>query len=819
MITKSTPTVHSASLRKSSGYAKLSIWSAVLLLVTLFTTGCKKDNYKGEIKGVCPVVVATDPIDKAVDVALNKVISVTFNTSMSAATINKTTLIIKQGSALISGTIAPTANGAVFTFKPDVALLPYTVYTGTVTTGATDTLRTALTDNYVWTFTTIPYVTVSSAPVAGGITTGTGPFAQGSAATVTATPNTGYVFGNWTENGTVVSKSSSYLFTIAGNRTLAANFAKVSAGNFAVVLSSLPLAGGTTSGAGSFSSGSSVTTTATPSAGYTFVNWTNNGAVVSTSSSYQFILTKNTALVANFKLIPASQFAVVLSSSPAEGGTTSGSGAYAAGTSVTVTATKNTGYTFTNWSDNGAVVSTKATYTFPLTSNRTLVANFTLNTYTLNVIATHGSVVKTPNQATYNSGTNVQLKATPAAGYVFLSWSGDAAGSTNPLVVTMNANKHIVANFVSIGYTLNVTANHGSVVKTPNQATYNSGTNVQLKATAAAGYVFSSWSGDASGSTNPLVVTMNANKNIVANFVSIGYTLKVTAINGTVVNTPNQATYNSGSTVQLKATPNTGYVFSSWSGDASGSTNPLVVTMNANKTIAANFKLAPAIGPGQIALGGAGIFTILTKAGISTTGITSVGGNIGVSPSAATSITGFGLIMNANGQSSHTPIVTGSVFAADYAAPTPSNMTTAVNDMQTAYTTANGLVTPAPIVDLYAGNISGRILPPGLYKYNSGVLITSAGVTLSGGPNDTWVFQISQDLTVNNSANIKLIGGAQAKNIYWVVAGQATLGTNVNFSGNILSKTLISLNTGTKVKGRLLAQTAVTLNASTVTLP
>jgi hypothetical protein len=271
--------------------------------------------------------------------------------------------------------------------------------------------------------------------------------------------------------------------------------------------------------------------------------------------------------------------------------------------------------------------------------------------------------------------------------------------------------------------------------------------------------------------------------------------------------------------VQLIATPNTGYVFSSWSGDASGSINPLVVTMDANKIITANFKLAPAIGPGQIDLGGAGIFTILTKSGISTTGITSVGGNIGVSPAAATSITGFGLIMNANGQSAHTPIVTGLVFASDYAAPTPSNMTTAVNNMQTAYTTANGLVTPAPIVDLYAGNISGKILPPGLYKYNSGVLITSAGVTLAGGPNDTWVFQISQDLTVNNSAIIKLTGGAQAKNIYWVVAGQATLGTNVDFSGNILSKTLISLNTGTKVTGRLLAQTAVTLNASTVILP
>ena len=146
-------------------------------------------------------------------------------------------------------------------------------------------------------------------------------------------------------------------------------------------------------------------------------------------------------------------------------------------------------------------------------------------------------------------------------------------------------------------------------------------------------------------------------------------------------------------------------------------------------------------------------------------------------------------------------------------------MTTAVGDMETAFTTANNLVVPAPIVDLYTGDISGRILTAGLYKWSTGVLITNAGVTLSGGPNDTWVFQIAQNLSVNNSAKITLTGGAQAKNIFWIVTGQATLGTNVDFSGNILCKTLISLNTGAKINGKLLAQSAVTLNAGTVTEP
>ncbi len=114
----------------------------------------------------------------------------------------------------------------------------------------------------------------------------------------------------------------------------------------------------------------------------------------------------------------------------------------------------------------------------------------------------------------------------------------------------------------------------------------------------------------------------------------------------------------------------------------------------ANRTLVANYKnLLPTtgIGPKPINLGTAGNFATLTKSGISTTGITKVTGDIGVSPTAATAITGFGLIMDTNGQSSHTPIVTGKVYASDYAAPTPAKMTTAVSDMETAFTTCQRL--------------------------------------------------------------------------------------------------------------------------------
>jgi len=218
-----------------------------------------------------------------------------------------------------------------------------------------------------------------------------------------------------------------------------------------------------------------------------------------------------------------------------------------------------------------------------------------------------------------------------------------------------------------------------------------------------------------------------------------------------------------------------------------------------------------------VPLGTAGNFVILSKSGISTTGTTSIIGDIGVSPAAATYITGFGLIMDASNQFSISSLVTGKVYAPDYAVPTPTNMTTAVKDMQTAYTNAAGRTAPTA-TELGAGNIGGMTLAPGLYKWGTGVTIP-ADITLSGGVNDVWIFQIGQTLTVGDGVHINLSGGAQAKNIFWQVAGQTNLDTMSVFNGNILCQTVIVLNNGATLNGRALAQTAVTLIASAVVMP
>jgi len=222
--------------------------------------------------------------------------------------------------------------------------------------------------------------------------------------------------------------------------------------------------------------------------------------------------------------------------------------------------------------------------------------------------------------------------------------------------------------------------------------------------------------------------------------------------------------------------------------------------------------------PSPVDLGTSGEFVILAKTGISATGTTHITGDIGISPAAASFITGFGLIADATNTFSTSSLITGRAYAADYTPPTPTKLTTAVSDMETAYTDAAGRTLPN-YSELYTGDVTGQILTPGLYKWSTGVNVSAAGVTISGSSSDVWIFQISGTLTVGNGAIVTLSGGAKASNIFWQVADNTTLGTTSDFKGIILCKTLIQMQTGATLNGRALAQTAVTLDANAVTGP
>ncbi|MFD2516359.1 InlB B-repeat-containing protein [Salinimicrobium flavum] len=429
-------------------FKKLHLTSvlAFAFAMVFLVAGCAKDDVE-EIIGVCPIILSTIPEDGDINVPLDQVISVTFNTELDPQTVNSQTFKV-NGTSALAGTITYSESTAFFT--PSADLLPNTTYTGTVTTGIKDPLGSALQENYVWSFTTVPQITVTASPETSGTVTGSGTFDNGAIVTVAATPNEGFVFTNWTVGDKVVSTSSSYQFEMDGNIAIVANFAEVASGNFRINLSSSPVAGGTTNGSGQFDENSVVTVSALPNQGYFFVNWTEGETVASTSASYQFTLTGNRTLVAHYSQIPEDQFAVILSASPSEGGSINGSGSFDAETDVTVTATPNSGYTFVNWTANGEEVSTDSGYTFELTENTNLVANFERNTYTLNVTAEYGEVEINPNDQNYNHGDQVVLTAKPADGYEFSSWSDDASGNNNPLTVVMDSDKNITANFTQV---------------------------------------------------------------------------------------------------------------------------------------------------------------------------------------------------------------------------------------------------------------------------------------------------------------------------------------------------------------------------------
>ncbi len=258
---------------------------------------------------------------------------------------------------------------------------------------------------------------------------------------------------------------------------------------------------------------------------------------------------------------------------------------------------------------------------------------------------------------------------------------------------------------------------------------------------------------------------------------------------------------------------------------ASGSTFTAMITTGAKsahgQALAASymwtFTTGTTIAPdAPVDLGSAGDFVMLAKSGISTVPTSKVTGNIGVSPINAAAITGFSLIADSTNVFSRSTQVTGKVYAANYAAPTPTNLTVAVGDLQTAFTAAAGR--PADVIALGAGTIGGLTLAPGVYKWSTGVSIPT-DVTLTGSSTDIWVFQIAQDLTVASGAKTLLTGGAVAEHVFWQISGKATLDTTSHVEGIVMSQTSIALKTGASVHGRMFAQTAISIDGSTVANP
>jgi uncharacterized repeat protein (TIGR02543 family) len=267
-------------------------------------------------------------------------------------------------------------------------------------------------------------------------------------------------------------------------------------------------------------------------------------------------------------------------------------------TSVSLTATAATGSTFTGWS---GACSGNAACTLVMDDAKSVTASFTLNTYLLTIskIGTGGgSVTSAPAgidcgatcSASFNYNTSVTLTATAATGSTFTGWSGGVcSGILSTCQVSMTVARSVTASFVLSQYSLTTSVVGNGSITRDNVGPYYFGDVIQLTAVPDPGWSFSGWSGDLSGSLNPISITINGNKSVTATFTQNTYTLTTSVVGNGSITRDNPGPYHYGDVVQLTAVPDPGWSFSGWSGDLGGSLNPAIITIDANKTVTATF--------------------------------------------------------------------------------------------------------------------------------------------------------------------------------------------------------------------------------------
>ncbi len=584
-------------------------------------------------------------------------------------------------------------------------------------------------------------ITALPKPADGGMVTGAGEYSHGATVNLTATPNAGYVFLNWTDGVGVVYTEATWSFEATSDITVDANFVR----RYTVTLESNPAEGGTTTGAGSYNAGSTATVTATPAAGYTFKEWKEGTATISTSNPYNFQVSSDISLKAEFE---PDEYQINATSNPVNGGTVTGAGIYTHGTSVTVTATPSSGYQFVNWSEGGTAVSTSQSYTFNITANRTLVANFSLVSYSISTSSLPAGGGTTSGGGSYNYGESATVTATPSTGYRFVNWTaGGTSVSTNTsYTFAVTANRVLVANFTTLTYTITTATSPTGVGSTTGGGTYNYNASATVTAAPATGYSFVNWTegGTVVSTASSYTFTVNSNRNLLANYSINTYTVSTSSSPSGGGTTSGGGSYNYGDAVTVTAAPASGYQFVNWTqGGTTVSTNSSYsFTVTGNRTLTANFS--------QIT------YTIALSSTPAAGGTTSGGGTYGSGTTAtvtATPATGYRFVNWTQGGTTVSPNQV-------YSFSVTANITLVANFTIAEYTITT-IVSPAEAGTASGGgsfnhgeSVTVRATPSTGYQFTNW---TENGSAVSTSANYTFTVSRSRNLMANFSQIPRLL--------------------------------------------------------------
>jgi methionine-rich copper-binding protein CopC len=740
--------------------------------VWTFTTGALLDTTP-------PTVTSTSPANGATNVAINTKVSATFSEAMDPSTVTNSTFTLEQGGTPVAGAV--TYAGTTATFAPASPLASATTYTATITTGAEDLAGNALESDYVWSFTTgalldtTPPTVTSTSPVNGA--TNVAIYARVSA-TFSEAMNSSTVTdstftlerGGTPVSGTVAIAGTTATFTPSSPLESATEYTAT------ITTGAEDLAGNALESdhVWSFTTADSIAPTVT----------STNPADGATNVASDTDITATFSEAMNPTTVTSSTFTLEQGGTPVPGNVTyAGTTATFAPNSPLESATEYTA-TITTGAEDLAGNGLESDHVWSFTTSDSIAPTVTSTN---------------PADGATNVADDTDITAT-------FSEAMDPTTITDLTFTLEQGGTPVPGTVTYAGTTATFAPDNPLESATVYTAT------ITIGAEDLAGNALESdhvWSFTTADSIAPTVTSTDPLDG--ATSVSVSKEITATFSEAMDPSTISDLTF----TLEQGGTPVSGSVTYAGTTATFAPDNPLASTTTYTATITtvaedlagnaleSDYVWSFTTGQAPISLGSAGNFAILAGSTVTSTGLSVVNGDLGLSP--GTGLTGF-----------PPGVVNGVIHLADaIAADAKSDLTAAAND-------AAGRA--GAVINIPTGELGGLTLTPGLYRSGiSSFAITSVDLTLDaqGDPDAVFIFQMpSSTLTVGNGRQVILSGGADPANIFWQVGSSATLGTTSVFKGNILAAASITMQTGARLDGRALTQTAaVTLDASTINRP